>query len=334
MYDAFQASRPTPRPTPRSRRRSTCSRRNPAERPGRARGGAAAAGPGRDPAARRWTRCCGGRCTAAVRAAAARAQRGRRAPWTTTGRPARQQSPGAMHRRPLRCVPEAGPPLSARLIALQFQVAYLVVLGGVGLLALYVDLDSGAFWRILVVAEVLVARSRTSSRLTIVVQARRARPTRGCSGDRTPETAVAAWRAMPALPIDFLRHRRGCGRPVNTVPISIYIALELDDTAFFPAFFSSASRPWSSCSTARCCASSRWSSSCRRCSRTPRATCPTAPSSTASRSRCAGAAVGLPVINIITGRRRRRASPRRTTASTLGVDVLVAMASRSRSRSS
>jgi adenylate cyclase len=139
-----------------------------------------------------------------------------------------------MLRRPLRYAYEKlGPRYPRWAVWVQFQFSYLVVLGGVGLLTLYVNLDSGAFWRILIVAEVFVLIENLVSLKIVHKLLRPADP--WLLGNRTPETAVAAWRAFAGLPIDFLRHRRALVVVANVVPISIFITLELD-TAFFPAF--------------------------------------------------------------------------------------------------
>src|ERR687887_666598 len=46
-------------------------------------------------------------------------------------------------------------------------------------------------------------------------------------GDRTPETAVEAWCALAGLQVDLLRFGRGVPVLLNTIPVSIYITLEL-----------------------------------------------------------------------------------------------------------
>ena len=140
-----------------------------------------------------------------------------------------------MLRRPLRyAYDKLGPRYPRWAIWMQFQFAYVVVLGGVGLLTLYVDLDSSAFWQILLVGWLLVLIENLVSLKVIHRLLRPADP--WLQGDRTPETAVAAWRAFAGLPIDFLRHRHGLVVLANVVPISIFVTLELDDTSFFPAF--------------------------------------------------------------------------------------------------
>jgi len=141
-----------------------------------------------------------------------------------------------MLRRPLRyAYDKLGPRYPRWAIWVQFQFAYVVVLGGVGLLTLYVDLDSSSFWQILIVGELLVLVENLVSLKIVNRLLRPADP--WLYGQRTQETAIAAWRAFAGLPIDFLRHRRGLVVLANVVPISVFITLELDETSFFPAFF-------------------------------------------------------------------------------------------------
>jgi class 3 adenylate cyclase len=139
-----------------------------------------------------------------------------------------------MLRRPLRYAYDK---LGARYIRwaifVQFQFAHLVVLGGVGLLTLYVDVSHAAFWRILIVSQVLVVIENLVSLKIAHKLVRPADP--WLRGERTPETALAAWRALAGLPLDYLRHRRSLVVVSNVVPISVYITLELDDP-FLPAF--------------------------------------------------------------------------------------------------
>jgi class 3 adenylate cyclase len=118
-------------------------------------------------------------------------------------------------------------------IALQFQLSYLVVLGGVALLGLFASLDRTDFWRILAVAEALTL---VEVLLALGLVRRLLAPARPwLDGRRTPRTAVAAWSAIAGLPLDFLRYRRALAAAVNVVPISLYVVWELDQP-FLPAF--------------------------------------------------------------------------------------------------
>src|SRR3954454_11363407 len=138
-----------------------------------------------------------------------------------------------MLRRPLSYAYEKLRPRYPRwAVWVQFQFAYLVVLGGVGLLTLYVDIAGPAFWRILIVSELLVLVENVVS---MKIADRLMRPADAwLNGDRTPQTALAAWRALAGLPLDYIRHRRALVAFLNVVPVSIFITLELD-TSFFPA---------------------------------------------------------------------------------------------------
>ena len=57
-----------------------------------------------------------------------------------------------------------------------------------------------------------------------------ARPTAGCAASARPTTALAAWSALAGLPVDLLRFGRGLPVALNTIPISIFVTLELDGT--------------------------------------------------------------------------------------------------------
>jgi adenylate cyclase len=118
------------------------------------------------------------------------------------------------------------------VLAALFQLSYLVVLGGVWLLDLYVRLAPGQFWRILAVTEAAVAIEIAAA---LWVAFRLVRPAdRWLRGDRTPETALAAWRALAGLPLDLIRYARGLPVLLNIVPISVYLTLEIGGP-FFPA---------------------------------------------------------------------------------------------------
>src|SRR3954453_20648192 len=98
-----------------------------------------------------------------------------------------------MLRRPLRYAYEKLGPRYARMaIWVQFQFAHLVVLGGVGLLTLYVHLSHGAFWRILAVSQALVV---VENLVSLKIPHRLVRPADPwLQGERNPQTGLAAWR--------------------------------------------------------------------------------------------------------------------------------------------
>jgi adenylate cyclase len=118
------------------------------------------------------------------------------------------------------------------VLAALFQLSFLVVLAGVWLLDLYVRLSAGEFWRILVVTEAAVAVEIVAA---LTVAFRLVRPADAwLKGERTPESAIAAWRALAGLPLDLIRYARGLPIALNIVPISIYLTLEIGGP-FVPA---------------------------------------------------------------------------------------------------
>jgi class 3 adenylate cyclase len=117
------------------------------------------------------------------------------------------------------------------VLAALFQLSYLVVLGGVWLLDLYVRLEPGQFWRILAVTEAAVAVEIAAALWVAFRHVRPADP--WLRGERTQETALAAWRALAGLPLDLIRYMRGLPVVLNIVPISIYLTIEIGGP-FFP----------------------------------------------------------------------------------------------------
>jgi class 3 adenylate cyclase len=112
------------------------------------------------------------------------------------------------------------------VLTLAYPVSFFVVAGGVLLLNLYVDISLNTFWRLLAVSEVLVAIEITAALWLAYRFIRPADP--WLHGERTPETAVAAWCALAGLQAKLLRFGKGLPALVNTIPISIYITAELD----------------------------------------------------------------------------------------------------------
>ena len=114
------------------------------------------------------------------------------------------------------------------ILAVAYPVSFLVVAGGVLLLNLYVDISLSKFWRLLAVSEALVAVEVAAA---LWLASRLLRPADPwLRGERTPQTAVEAWRALAGLPVNMLRFGRGIPIVVNLIPISIYVTLELDGT--------------------------------------------------------------------------------------------------------
>jgi adenylate cyclase len=119
-------------------------------------------------------------------------------------------------------------------VAVLFQVAFLIVAGGVWLLDLYVDITSAQFLRIFVVSEVAVAVENV---LAIAVVWRLLSPADPwLRGDRSPRAALKAWRALAGAPLAFVRWGRAVPFILNVVPISVFLTFELD-VPFFPSFF-------------------------------------------------------------------------------------------------
>src|ERR1700749_2285042 len=93
------------------------------------------------------------------------------------------------------------------MLAALFQLEFVVVLAGVWLLDLYVELSPGQFWRILAVTEAAVALEIVAALWVAFRLVRPADP--WLRGERTAETAPAAWRALAGLPLDLIRYARG-----------------------------------------------------------------------------------------------------------------------------
>src|SRR5262245_56710224 len=104
------------------------------------------------------------------------------------------------------------------MLAALFPLEIVVVAVGVWLLDLYVELSPGQFWRILAVTEAAVAAEITAALWVAFRLVRPAEP--WLRGERTPATALAAWRALAGLPLDLLRYARGLPVVLNIVPIA------------------------------------------------------------------------------------------------------------------
>ena len=192
------------------------------------------------------------------------------------GRVSRPHNPGACSGVPCATrTDKLGPRYPRWAIWVQFQFAYVVVLGGVGLLTLYVDLeqlgvlaDPARRLRCCVLIENLVSLKLRPQAPAPRRPVAARRPHARDGGRRVARVRRRCRSTSCAI-------ARGLVVLAHVVPISVFITLELDDTSFFPAFLiiCVAARR-SCCSTACCCASSRSSSSCRRCSRRPRCELP------------------------------------------------------------
>ncbi|MEA2246038.1 MAG: adenylate cyclase [Solirubrobacteraceae bacterium] len=123
-----------------------------------------------------------------------------------------------------------GPRYPYVVLAALFPMSFLVVLGGVLLLDLYVQLEPGQFLRVLLVTEAAVAVEIAAA---LWVAFRLIRPAeRWLQGEQTPETAAAAWRALAGLSLNMMRYGRGLPIVLNIVPISVYLAAEVGGSLF------------------------------------------------------------------------------------------------------
>jgi adenylate cyclase len=132
-----------------------------------------------------------------------------------------------MLRSPLRRAYARYGPRYPRIAAMaQFSLSHLVAFGGLLLLTLYVPMPEGVFIDALIFSQLIqVAENAWSTRVSSRLLAP-ADPWLG--GERTPETALAAWRALAGLPVDFIRSRGVLPLVLNVVPISVYLTVELD----------------------------------------------------------------------------------------------------------
>jgi class 3 adenylate cyclase len=107
----------------------------------------------------------------------------------------------------------------------QLQVAYLVVAAGVGLLTVYQPLGDH-WWEVLLAGELLltienVLAYRVMSAMLEPVDA-------WLGGDRSEASAVAAWRALAALPSRFTRHWKWVPIAVSVIPFSVFTTIVLE----------------------------------------------------------------------------------------------------------
>ena len=106
------------------------------------------------------------------------------------------------------------------------SVTFLVALGGVALLWIYADLSGAEFGRIVAVAEAVVLVEVLVSLRVAFKRLAPARPWLG--GERTPETAVVAWRTLLRLPLDLVRGPIAAMAVVDIAVVSLYIVWELE----------------------------------------------------------------------------------------------------------
>jgi adenylate cyclase len=90
------------------------------------------------------------------------------------------------------------------LVWLQFGVAHLVMLSGLGLLRLYQPMSATHFWVLVAVSQGFVL---IDNAVSIRLTRRMWRPVRDWEERRAPdpELAIAAWRALATLPLEYVR---------------------------------------------------------------------------------------------------------------------------------
>jgi len=119
------------------------------------------------------------------------------------------------------------------IIALQFQLAHVVVFGGTALLLLYVDMSAGEFGRIVAVTQGLLLLENLFGIRVAWKLVRPADP--WLRGDRSPDSAVRAFGALAGLPLRFVHRRALTPVVASLLPSAAYITWELDQR-WFPGF--------------------------------------------------------------------------------------------------
>jgi adenylate cyclase len=109
---------------------------------------------------------------------------------------------------------------SYALVWLQFGLAHLVMLAGMGLLRLYQPMSAADFWLLVAVSQGLVlADNLVSVRETRMLW----RPvSRWEAGSRDPASTLAAWQALATLPIEYLRRMRRYPFVLSYIPFLGY----------------------------------------------------------------------------------------------------------------
>lgn len=114
-------------------------------------------------------------------------------------------------------------PLAA--VVLQFQLAHLVVLGGLLLLRLYQPMSNRSFWTLLVVAELLVLADNVSATM---LARRLLKPVdTWLAGARDRDATIAAWRALALMPSTYTRRAATIPAVVLAVPFCVLATVEL-----------------------------------------------------------------------------------------------------------
>jgi class 3 adenylate cyclase len=117
-----------------------------------------------------------------------------------------------------------GPRYPRLILWVQLQAALFVVAAGVGLLTVYQPLGDD-FWVVLAVGELLIILENT---LAYRVMSRMLTPVDAwLAGDRSEAAAVAAWRALAALPSRFTRTWKVVPVFVSVIPFSAFTTIRL-----------------------------------------------------------------------------------------------------------
>jgi adenylate cyclase len=117
-----------------------------------------------------------------------------------------------------------GPRYPRAVLALQLQAAHLVVLGGIGLLTIYLPMH-GHFWRVLAAGELLMLVENALAYRFMSKLLRCADP--WLAGERTPVRAAEAWRGLAELPSRFARKWKSVPLGVNVVPFCLFVTWDL-----------------------------------------------------------------------------------------------------------
>lgn len=110
-------------------------------------------------------------------------------------------------------------------LVLQFQLSHAVVLGGVGLLLLYQRMSEGQFLAVVAVTQTIVLIENLIALRVAFRLVAPADPWLG--GERDQASARRAWRALAALPVDFIRSRSVIAVLADLVIISAFLTVEL-----------------------------------------------------------------------------------------------------------
>jgi len=119
-----------------------------------------------------------------------------------------------------------GPRYPRVALVVVFMFSYFVGFGGIALLSLYEDMSTGEFLQILLATVVLVVIENVAATTYAFRLVRPADPWLG--GDHSPGAAVAAWRALANLPLDFFARGGWVAAAMNVLPISILVTWLLD----------------------------------------------------------------------------------------------------------